>query len=160
MLDWGLDKAVTSHDQTTVGLGPSNIYVINQYELAKELFSKEEFSGRSPSKFHLEHRFYNGVPQGIMYTESQWATQRRFSLKTLKDFGFGRQSIEQTINIEVDEIIKQFIANEDDTFLSNDFNIPIINILWQPVAVRGSLRMIQKGWRWLRWSMKCLKLAS
>ena len=38
--------------------------------------------------------------------------QRRFSLKTLKDFGFGRQSLEVAINTEIDILIEDFLSRE------------------------------------------------
>ena len=61
--------------------------------------------------------------------------QRRFSLKTLKDFGFGKQSLESAINTEIDELIEIFKTHQgDDYLLQNDFNIPIINILWKMIA--------------------------
>ena len=128
-LDWTMDKAVTRHKLATVYLGPRKLFVINDYELAKDLFSREEFSGRRVSEFHLAHRFYSRKPQGIINTQgSHWETQRRFSLKTLKDFGFGKQSLEAAINIEIDEIIEQFLSTKTDLILGQDFNLPIINI--------------------------------
>ena len=40
--------------------------------------------------------------KGIIWTSGpQWSTQRRFSLKTLKDFGFGKDRIEDSIHFEV-----------------------------------------------------------
>ena len=46
----------------------------------------------------------NVVSQGIIWTSgTQWSTQRRFSLKTLKDFGFGKDRIEDSIHFEVSE---------------------------------------------------------
>jgi len=135
ILDWTMDQAVTKHRLATVYLGPRKLFIINDYELAKDLFAREEFSGRRVSEFQLAHRFFSGKPQGIINTQGQqWETQRRFSLKTLKDFGFGKQSIEAAINIEIDEIIEQFLASKGDVLLGQDFNLPIINILWQLVA--------------------------
>ena len=100
----------------------------------------EEFSGRKFSDFHREHRFFNNKPQGIINTEGKhWSTQRRFSMKTLKDFGFGKQSLEETINEECRELIENLLSqssenNHEDILLSSEFNIPVINILWQMVA--------------------------
>ena len=83
----------------------------------KELFAREDFSGRPVSKFLEENRFFGKLPQGILNTEGhQWITQRRFALKTLKDFGFGKKSLEATVNIEIDEIIRQFLINQVKSF--------------------------------------------
>ena len=107
-----------------------NIYVL------QELFSKDEFSGRPTSAFHRENLFFGNSPEGIIQTEgSHWSAQRRFSLKTLKDFGFGKQSLETTVNNEIDLITDTFLAHEDEDYLlSQDFSVPIINILWQLIA--------------------------
>ena len=78
---------------------------------------------------------FDGKHYGIIATEgSQWSKQRRFGLKTLKDFGLGKQSLEETINIEVQEIVNAFLSTNEDFYLRTDFNVPIINILWQLVA--------------------------
>ena len=56
-------------------------------------------------------------------------------MKTLKDFGFGKQSLETAVNIEIDIITNTFLRHEnEDYFLSQDFSVPIINILWQLIA--------------------------
>eukprot|EP00092_Neocalanus_flemingeri_P004804 GFUD01005172.1.p1 GENE.GFUD01005172.1~~GFUD01005172.1.p1 ORF type:complete len:484 (+),score=104.63 GFUD01005172.1:98-1549(+) len=135
LFDWVLDEDVTRHKLTTVGLGPSTFFVINDFELTKELFSKEEFSGRNVSEFRNAHQAFDGKRQGIVVTEgSHWTKQRKFALKTLKDFGFGKQSLEDTINIEVEELIETFLSTDEEYLLSSDFHVPIINILWQLVA--------------------------
>eukprot|EP00092_Neocalanus_flemingeri_P011092 GFUD01011940.1.p1 GENE.GFUD01011940.1~~GFUD01011940.1.p1 ORF type:complete len:480 (+),score=113.71 GFUD01011940.1:179-1618(+) len=135
LLSWVLDRSVISHKVATVGLGSQNIYVINNYELAKELFNREEFSGRGVSEFFLSHKGFDGKPFGIIMTEgSHWSRERRFGLKTLKGLGFGKQSLEENINIEVEELITSFLSGKEDFHLSNNFNAPIINILWQIVA--------------------------
>ena len=85
-LSWGLDPRVFAF----VILGRVEINVIIDLELAKELFEKEEFSGKDPDQLVFESRFWNNIPRGIIWTEgSQWSAQQTFSLKTLKDFGFG-----------------------------------------------------------------------
>ena len=80
----------------------------------QDLFGREQFSGRPTSKFHEENRFYGKIPQGIINTEGQhWTAQRRFALKTLKDFGFGKQSLECAVNLEIDELIKCFLSHQE-----------------------------------------------
>ena len=134
-LSWFLDPRVTKHPLATVAIGPRTITVINDLQLARELFDKDEFNGRSPEKFQLSHRFWNNVPRGIIFTQGpHWAGQRRFGLRTLKDFGFGKKVIEDAIHFEVDEMMDTCFAGTEDILLGADFNIPIINILWQMVA--------------------------
>lgn len=133
--DWVLDEAVTKHKIATVGLGPRIIYVINDYVVAKELLNKEELTGRHLGEFAIAHRGFNGKRYGIFMNEGkQWLNQKRFGLKTLKDLGFGRQSLEQLMNIEFEEMLNKFLSTKEDFLLGIDFNVPIINILWQLVA--------------------------
>ena len=87
--------------------------LISYPKCKQELFSKEEFSGRPLDNFLAENLFFNRKRQGIIHTQGHhWITQRRFSLKTLKDFGFGKRSLEETVNIEIEELIQRFIASE------------------------------------------------
>ena len=130
-----LDKSVVQHEISTIAVFSDKIFVVNDFDLCKELFAKEEFCGRPVNKVALLHRFYQRKAQGIIFTENQqWSVQRRFSLKTLKDFGFGKQSLEGAMNLEIDCLIDEFRKYEADYKLSTDFNIPIINILWQLAA--------------------------
>ena len=56
-------------------------------------------------------------------------------MKTLKDFGFGKQSMEVVMQTEIDELIRKFSEKQGkDFYLQADFNVPIINILWQMIA--------------------------
>ena len=103
--DWVFDTRITRHTIATLASVRTDTFIINDLHLAKELFDREEFSTRTPAEFQLRHRFFNKTPQGIIWTKGQqWATQRRFSLKTLKDFGFGKKSIEESIHFEVGSI--------------------------------------------------------
>ena len=57
-------------------------------------------------------------------------------LRTLRDLGFGRRSIEKIINGEVEEIIAKICGQSEckDYLVGSDFNIPVVNVLWQLVA--------------------------
>ena len=73
----------------TVWIGPSPIIVIQDFDLARDLFSREEFSAR-PAHYHAKYiRGLDGESLGIIATKGQfWQEQRRFTLKSLKDLGF------------------------------------------------------------------------
>ncbi len=45
---------------------------------------------------------------GLVYSSgSEWSEQRRFALRTLKDFGFGKKSMEELIVFEVQKLCKE-----------------------------------------------------
>lgn len=46
---------------------------------------------------------------GIVFNEGQtWLEQRRFTIKVLRDFGFGKQSMEEAVGNEVRDLITYF----------------------------------------------------
>ena len=50
-------------------------------------------------------------------TEGQdWVEQRRFALKHLKDFGFGKVGLEGVIQEEVEELVKHLIKLNNQDF--------------------------------------------
>ena len=86
------------------------------------------------SYFHNYIRGENGRNLGIINTDGQtWTNQRRFSLKQLKDLGFGRKSLDSVMLEEVDDVIDEMILKKNVT-MESTFNVAIINVLWQIVA--------------------------
>ena len=83
MIDWALDSRITRHRLATLTLGPKNLFLINDLKLAKELFDREDFSGRDARDWDHVLKMMNGKLRGIIHTESQnWVKQRRFGLRT------------------------------------------------------------------------------
>ena len=76
--------------------------------------------------------------QGIISSDGQlWQEQRRFALKHLKDFGFGKAGLEGVIQEEAEEIVKYLGQFDQQDFRMNTvFGVPVINILWTIVAGR------------------------
>ena len=65
----------------------------------------------------------------------EWQEQRRFSLKSLKDLGFGKSTMESLIHLEVNalnESLGKTIGQPID--LKNKFNISVINALWTLIS--------------------------
>ena len=90
-----------------------------------------------PSTWRTKNIFgNNGQNAGIVNTEGKfWSEQRRFSLKHLKDLGFGRKSLDSVMVREVDFVIDQLLESKDGIVeMRNTFNVGIINIFWQIVA--------------------------
>ena len=120
-ISWGLDPRVTAHPLAFVKIGGMqiNANVTNDFNLAKE-FDKEEFSGKDPNKLILASKFFKNAPQDVIFTEGfKWSAHRRFSLKTLKDFGFDGKSIEGS-NHEVDKMMEIRISSQVTTTFSLD----------------------------------------
>ena len=63
MTDWVLDPQITSHPLATLALGPMSVTVINDFHLAKQLFDKEEFSGKGVAASQLKNRYFNNTRQ-------------------------------------------------------------------------------------------------
>ena len=125
----------------TVGLylGSTPIVYLHDPAFTRKLFNMEAFSGRFTTQAGIKLKSPSGkpIPYGILSTDGQtWHGQRRFSLKTLKDLGFGRTSSDLIIQEEASLLIDYFIensANGDFRFKST-MNIPVINVLWRMVA--------------------------
>ena len=65
-----------------------------------------------------------------------WKDQKRFVLKTLRDYGFGRKS-EENIREEAQTLINHMIEQntEDKDFpIEDNFNISVVNVIWKMVA--------------------------
>ena len=109
-----LDKAFYkfSPDMYTVWLGSTPLVVIQDFNLAKDLFSREEFCGRIFAHHYKFVRGKGGHSLGIMATMgSFWQEQRRFALKHLKDLGFGKQKLDTVIQDEIQYLIDELLLN-------------------------------------------------
>ena len=61
--------------------------------------------------------FLNSLLQGIITTDGQvWIEQRRFALKHLKDFGFGKVGLHGVIQEEVEDLVKLLSKVENQDF--------------------------------------------
>ena len=67
--------------------------------------------------------------------EEGWKAQRRYVLKNLKDFGFGKKGLEGVLVEEADRMGDYFRETDGKpTRVVNLFNVAILNVLWQIVA--------------------------
>jgi len=117
-------------------IGSHPAVTIQDFQMAKDLFNKEEWCGRGLSIISRYFRSDNGINKGIISSDGQlWQEQRRFALKHLKDFGFGKAGLEGVIQEEAEEIVRHLATFHQQDFKMNTvFGVPVINILWTIVA--------------------------
>ncbi|XP_028710945.1 cytochrome P450 2A8 [Peromyscus leucopus] len=103
----------------TIYLGSRPVVVLWGYDAVKEALidQAEEFGGRGQQAFL--NWFFKGY--GVLLSSGERSKQlRRFSISTLRDFGFGKRGIEERIIEEAGFLIQAFRdtngANIDPTF--------------------------------------------
>ncbi|TRY54562.1 hypothetical protein DNTS_033418 [Danionella cerebrum] len=88
---------------------------LNSFEVIKEaLVTKaQDFSGR-PQDFMISHLVEN---KGVVLADfgTRWKDHRRFALMTLRNFGLGKQSMEERILAEVSHIVTYLDKNTGKT---------------------------------------------
>ena len=73
---------------------------------------------------------------GVLFNDSdEYRNQRRFIHRTLKDFGFGKASLENILLEEADQIVEHFNGLCGKPVQPGlIFNVGVLNILWKIVA--------------------------
>ena len=137
-------------DISCVQLVGMNFIFLNTPALVKEVMAMEKCGGRPP----LMGRFKGEIKRrGLLDPDigPSWKDQKRFVLKTLKDYGFGKKA-EDNIKEEAKTMIN-FITdniNRDEDFLIKDvFNIPVVNVIWKMVANKSFAMNSKEGKRFV-----------
>ncbi|OXA43400.1 Cytochrome P450 2J3 [Folsomia candida] len=107
--------------------GSYPIVVLNTLPMIKDALRRDTFSGRPnhllAMKLSRDGITFNDGPAGY--------EQRRFTLKTLRDLGFGKQSMEKLVEEEVHELVDYFGKNTNKPIeLKHIFGLFVINALW------------------------------
>jgi hypothetical protein len=83
----------------------------------------------------LHYSTYQEVHSRNLISGDEWKEQRRFALKHLRDFGFGKSSMEDIIQEEFIQLGEKFKENNVKEVDSHQlFNLMVINVLWGIVA--------------------------
>ena len=111
--------------------------ILSSYEAIREAHSHPLMGQRAQN---IISDLYKGTPEGrgISFNHGKvWRELRAFYLKSLKNFGSERESIEDNIMEECERIIKYFEdkgKNKAHISLTNIFNKVALNIVWKIIA--------------------------
>jgi len=115
-------------------LGNDPFVIVADFNLYKEAMAKEELLYRPSLGANDDFMFpdENGDLRGIMFSNGQeWQEQRRFTLRNLRDFGFGKVSMEGMILEEAEKCIDMLSHEVGRTSqIGLKMNIAILNALW------------------------------
>jgi len=117
----------------SVQLALDRCVVLNDLKMIRDMFNETAFSGRPQNELFLA---LSGGNYGVLNSDGPtWESQRRFTLRHLRDFGFGKNSMELLIMEEVREMI-EWMKNEEGHPLSlnRKFSLAVLNSLWQIVS--------------------------
>ena len=122
--------------------GTPNV-AISDYNMIKELM-KNDVTASRPKLNPFQDLRPGGAVKGILDNENSdwtpgivfsrgrtWMEQRRFTLRVLRDFGFGKSSMEDSILDEVDKLCEEISKfNDKELDIGLKMNISILNSLW------------------------------
>lgn len=110
----------------------NRIVVISDPKLTKEIFSSEPaFTGRLQVPVFQLYEEHPGI--GIITSEGdRWEVHRRFLLRQLRDFGFGKSSMQALITEELSEMIERLKKRAGTPVgeLRKTLRLAIVNSLW------------------------------
>lgn len=120
-------------------LGSHPTVSIADFDLIQEAMGKEELCGKPLMECMSKLRggtMPDGTVPGLGFGHGeQWLQLRRFSLRTLRDFGFGKSSMEELVLHEVEDLkatLEKLNSQPTDTRVM--FHIPVLSSLWTIVA--------------------------
>jgi cytochrome P450 len=119
-------------------LGGQPSVVISDFDVLNEAFKDDRFCGRPANLQEIFAAFFSSgrgekSTGGIVFSHGEyWREQRKFAMKTLKDFGVGKSNLQTVINDEVAKLVDEL---RDDVGQPVDLrlrtNLAVVNSLWQ-----------------------------
>ncbi|CAG7719784.1 unnamed protein product [Allacma fusca] len=125
-------------DVMSLKFGSVNAVVINGYDTIKNILNQEDFLNRFDTDWFLHRSF--GKRIGILAASTEvWRPTRRFTMRNLRDFGFGKKHFQQkfldTEMHDLSRLLDQAIEQNNGVIEPHTlFRIPSVNIAWASAA--------------------------
>ncbi|CAG9558106.1 unnamed protein product [Danaus chrysippus] len=119
-------------------IGKDRIVMVNTVEANKEMLHNEFIDGRPTGIFYQTRTW--GERRGVLLTDGElWKEQRKFLIRHLKEFGFGRSGMSETAVVEAEHMTQDILdimgEKKSATIqMHNFFNTYILNTLWTMMA--------------------------
>lgn len=120
-------------------LGKDRIVIVHGIPDNREFLTSDDLSGR-PNGFFYKLRTW-GQRKGVLLTdENFWHEQRRYVIRNLREFGFGRRNMSAMIEDEAGflvEHLKQKLVKNNGTLTTHFetfFSVHVLNTLWTMMA--------------------------
>jgi len=139
-LHGGLDKITEKYGRISgMWLGHQRAVLVADFDILQDLMNKNEASSRQNlDAIHLvrQGKSLGGPPGVIISNGSTWTEVRRTSLHILKDFGFGKDTMEEYIEEDLENLILHIETNWLGTPLdiSHFFNNTVLSSLWRVIS--------------------------
>lgn len=119
-------------------IGQDKQVICHSAEAIKQMLTEDDISGR-PNGFFYQARTWE-KRRGLLFTDEEfWHEQRRFVVRQLREFGFGRRDMGELLEEEAQDLVKniqeRMSGGTSIKLEMNDvFNISVLNALWTMLA--------------------------
>ncbi|XP_058456775.1 probable cytochrome P450 305a1 [Malaya genurostris] len=111
-------------------LGSEIVVAVRGYPLVKEALTRDEFCGR-PDNFFSRMRTFGKRLMGVTFTDGEhWEEHRSFTVRTLRELGFGRNTMNELINNELAEIIQTLERTNGSIAPVQLLSFSVLNVIW------------------------------
>ncbi|XP_056271515.1 cytochrome P450 2J6-like [Pseudoliparis swirei] len=119
----------------SVRFGGEKMVFVSGYKMVKEAIVTQADNFVDRPNNEIANRFYKGDTGGLFMSNGEtWKRQRRFALSTLRNFGLGKRTMEQSICEEIRHLQEEIEKEKGEPFSTVGlFNNAVSNIICQLV---------------------------
>ncbi|XP_035712950.1 cytochrome P450 2F3-like [Folsomia candida] len=127
-------------DIYSISMAGTKVYVISDFKILKDMFSQEPaFAGRFKlgGDSLITDLYTNGQLHGIINSEGKrWEELRRFTIRQLREFGFGKSTMEALIMDELKELLDWMKSTEGQVIsdIKDKMTVAMVNSLWMIIS--------------------------